>query len=93
MSHLSQEDLDAVKAGYLEHKAIFNDALDVTDKLIPDSLIAPRSTSGVLNRLDPCMTAREFRKLAKAILDVAEAREWLDKREQEMKAAGLSDQL
>lgn len=93
MSHLSQEDLDAIKAGYLEHKGYFNEALDVADKLVPDMLIAPRTPKGFLNRLDCTMHSDEYFALAKAILAVAESRKWLEREERQMKEAGLGDQL
>jgi hypothetical protein len=93
MSHLSQEDLDAIKDGYLEHKGYFNDALDVADKLVPDMLIAPRTPKGLPQKLDCTMHSDEYYALAKAILEVADSRKWLEREEAEMKKAGLGDQL
>ena len=93
MSHLSQEDLDAVKGGYLEHKEYFLDALKVTDGLLPDMLVAPRSASGLLNKLDFHCTSHELFKLAKALENLADAKKDLEKREKQMKEAGLGDQL
>jgi hypothetical protein len=93
MSHLSQEDLDAVKGVYLERKGEFNDALDVTDKLVPDMLVAPRTPAGLLQKLDSTMTSHEYFQLAKAVLEVAETRKSLEREERRMKEAGLGDQL
>jgi hypothetical protein len=93
MSHLSQEDLDAVKGGYAEHKQYFLDAINAADKLVPDILINPRSSSGLPNKLDFFASSDELFKLAKAIESVAETRKWFEKWEKRMKDAGLGDQL
>ena len=93
MSSLSQEDLDAVKAGYAEHKQYFIDAINSADKLVPDILINPRSSTGTRNQLDFFATSDELFKLAKAIESVAETRKCYEKWEKRMKDAGLADQL
>jgi hypothetical protein len=93
MSNLPLEDLEAVKAGYVEHKEYFLEAIRAADKLIPDILVSPRSQSGTNNQLDFFATSDELFRLAKAVEAVAETRQQFEKWEKQMKKAGLGDQL
>lgn len=93
MSNLPLEDLEAVKAGYEEHKQYFLDAINAADKLVPDILVNPRSAVGTRNQLDFFATSDELFRLAKAVELVAETRQQFEKWEKQMKKAGLGDQL
>jgi hypothetical protein len=93
MSHLSKEDIEAVEGRYLEHKEYFLDAVKVVDKLLPDCLVNARSQAGTLNQIDITMYPDDLRSLAKAIAELADLSDSLEKHRREMKAAGLTEKL
>ena len=93
--HIDQEDIDAMKSQHAEDRQDFIDAKAKVDNEIPDHLIKPFKHAHINGKTESASFesdshSDELFKLAKLVLQMAEAKKCLERTEAEAKKQGIT---